>query len=339
MKPLRRILALFAGACLAGSASGADEGPLLEVFQGPKPKKLNPVSYPQSEERVGAEGWVELNFMVDPTGKPYEVSVMESTGNPVFDQAAVRVVERSSFEPARIGARTIDSSMSLKVIFSMYTPATGARGEFVSVYRELNKALQAGDRPRADEYFAKLSVRNLYEDVYRHLALSNYAKRWGTEAEQRAALKRAVAGEKRPLYLESKVFYSVLEQLLALQLKAQDYGGALTTWRRLRDGGAKERIERWRETMTTVQSLRSAPGEVRLSGSLVNGSWFVDLFKSRFSVEVANGQVTDLKLRCEKQYLLFRYEPGVQYQIDAKNQECTLELVGQPGTTVTLSQT
>jgi TonB family protein len=337
MKNIRRTLALLAGACLAGIAHAANPVD-VEVFRAPQPKKIFPVSYPDSEQGRGGEGWVELNFMVDPAGKPYEVSVIESTGNAAFDNAAIKVVEKSVFDPARIGDRTVDSGMNLKVIFTMQSPATAARREFIATYKLLSKALDAGDRARADDLLANLAVRNLYEDRYRQLALATYAQKWGTEQEQRNALKHALAGEKRPLYLEKNVYVQVLNNLLQLQLKTLDLGGALKTWEQLRDSGGKESIVRWQGTMAKVQALRSEPNEVRVPGRIEHSSWFLELFKNHFSLDLRSGQVSDIKLRCQKQYLLFRYEPGVQYEVKGKNDECTLELVGEPGTTFELVQ-
>jgi len=38
----------------------------------------------------GREGWVVLNMMIDPQGKPYEAMVVDSSGNPAFEKAALR---------------------------------------------------------------------------------------------------------------------------------------------------------------------------------------------------------------------------------------------------------
>ncbi len=58
----------------------------IETFKGPKP--LSGVTgnvYPQSEGMDGREGWVVLNTMIDPQGKPYEAMVLDSSSNPAFE--------------------------------------------------------------------------------------------------------------------------------------------------------------------------------------------------------------------------------------------------------------
>jgi hypothetical protein len=62
------------------------------------------------------------------------------------------------------------------------------------------------------------------------------------------------------------------------------------------------------------------------------------LFRNRFSIAVKSGGVSEIKLRCERQYLFFRYEPGVQYSIGSKKDQCGIEVIGNPGTTFDLVQ-
>jgi hypothetical protein len=66
--------------------------------------------------------------------------------------------------------------------------------------------------------------------------------------------------------------------------------------------------------------------------------WNGILFRNRFSIAVTSGDISEIKLRCEKQYLFFRYEPGLQYSIGAKQDRCSIEAVGNPGTTFDLVQ-
>lgn len=332
-----RVLGALVGACLAWSTDAAEPVD-AEAFQAAVPKNFSSVTYPPSQLNYGGEGWVEVNFMIDPAGKPYEISVSDSTGVPAFEEAAVQAVERSTFKPARLGNRTIDSSMNIKVKFSMRAWANKARKEFAATYGLAVAALDAGDRAKVDELLPKLTIHNLYEDVYRNLVLARYAQKWGTGQEERDALKRAIAGESRPVYLEKSVYVQVLNHLLQAQLKTLDLGGALKTWQQIRNLKAKDSIAQWQDTMTKVAASRAEPGEVRMPGKIARNSWFVELFKNRFSIEVSSGRIADIKLRCQKQYLLFRYEPGVRYELKGNDGDCSLELVGEPGTTFELVQ-
>ena len=91
--------------------------------------------------------------------------------------------------------------------------------------------------------------------------------------------------------------------------------------------------------MTRVQALRTNDSPYSVEGVIDNEtSWFYALFKNRFQIDVASGRLAEIKLRCDKQFVFFRYEPGVQYRISDKYGSCGLELVGDHGTKFSLIQ-
>jgi TonB family protein len=77
----------------------SDASVVLEHFQPPRVKYVNQNDYPYAEIQKYGEGWVNLGFMVDPKGKPFEITVLASTGNKTFEQEAVRTLEHATFDP------------------------------------------------------------------------------------------------------------------------------------------------------------------------------------------------------------------------------------------------
>lgn len=338
--PVHGTLTVLLLICFAHGTQAAEPAAVaVEVFKGPKAIRTPGPAYPESERVVGNEGWVHVNFMIDPRGKPYEVAVVESTGNKAFEKAAVSAVEKWTFEPATGGGTPIHAGQDYKVLFHMNAPATGASKQFVRAYRNLIEAIASDDRTRADEELSKLKVQNLYEDAYLNLGKYNYHLKWGSESEQLHDLRRAIAHETGPRYLRKEAFVIALTSLLALELKAQDIARALKTWEKLRPIAPREHIERWQVVIDQVQELRKSDRAFRLSAQMDEGtSWYGELFKNRFEVVVLSGKVSDIKLRCEKQYLFFRHEPGLQYKVDAPSGNCSIELIGEPGTKFDLIQ-
>lgn len=343
-----RALWLLALSCpLAGAQAPEQADPpqiaetpvAMEIFKGPKAITLKAPGYPESERHQGHEGWVQLNFMIDPQGKPYEIAVIDSTGNKTFEKVAVNAAKRWIFQPAMLGDTPIDAGHNLKVIFTVQQPATGASSEFVRAYKGLMKAIDAGDQAGADEQIAKLHVQNLYEDAYHNVAQYQYHRKWGTEAQQLAALRRAIADERAPRYLKKDQFIAALKSQLALQVKAQDFAGALRSWEKLRENAPKGSHARWEPVVAQIEALRQDERPYAVPGEIETGtSWFYELFKNRFQVEVSSGRLAEVKLRCEKQYIFFRFEPNVQYKIGDKYGSCGLELVGEQGTKFELVQ-
>src|SRR6185437_7057829 len=66
----------------------------VDVFEGPKLVGGPFPAYPASQKAEGKEGWVELGMMIDPKGKPYQVTVIDSSGNAALEQAAVKGADK-----------------------------------------------------------------------------------------------------------------------------------------------------------------------------------------------------------------------------------------------------
>jgi TonB family protein len=312
----------------------------LEVFRAPTIKSTPLPKFPESERQNGREGWVIVNMMIDPKGKPYEATVVGSTGNAVFEQIALQAAtDNFTFQPATRGGTSIDSSFSIKIFFNLDGVPNEAAPRFVTAYRDVHWAIEKGDRKRADQALAKLKVQNLYEDAFWNVASFGYHRIWGSEAEQLADLDRAVAGESEARYLPNDVFRSVLIAKLKLEIKRQDLGGALDTWKILKPIALKKDVAAFQSVIDQLIAIRNSPTVVRLPGQISGtASWNAKLFKNQFEIAVTAGHVADIKLRCEKQYLLLKYEAGLRYTVSPAAGDCGIELIGDPGTRFDLVQ-
>jgi hypothetical protein len=67
-------------------------------------------------------------------------------------------------------------------------------------------------------------------------------------------------------------------------------------------------------------------------------SWFFRLLKDRFQVDQVQGDVAQIKLRCERKYVLFQHQEDVIYTISDSYGDCRMEVVGKRGTTFRLIQ-
>lgn len=315
----------------------------LDVFEGPKGIELAQPAYPKSKQRVGAEGWVNVSLMVDPTGNPYEITVSDSTGTEAFERAAVRAIENSTFQPATLNGQPIDAGHHLKVKFELEGGQPGARPRFISVYQTLNTAIRDQDREEAEaqlEELSALSIHNLYEDAYLNLGRYTYYQRWGTREQQLNALTRAIAHEKKEGYLPSTLFKSALLTSFRLQVALQDFGGAMKTWAKLKDLDLDaEQHASGQRVMDQLLILKDDERAYSVTGMVgPNASWFYSLFKRNFSIEVTEGELAEFKLRCDRSYTFSRYDPKLLYRIAPGDGNCHLEVVGNPGTRFILTQ-
>jgi hypothetical protein len=277
--------------------------------------------------------------MVDPAGKPFEVAVMSSAGSKIFERFAVQAIEHSTFEPGTLDGKPIESVFEMKYTFAVPDLPPGARQDFVTAYKALVNAVDGGDRAAADAAMAELKITNLYEDAFHGLADYRYASRWGDESAQLAGLRRAIAAEVRAHYLPSGEWRSALTMSLRLEVKLQDYAGALRTWQLLQKAGIDEQtVAKIKPMIEQLETLRSDDRIYKVPGQITDDAWSYHLFKQHFRIEVPDGSLALVKLKCRGQFVYFNFDPQVQYDVQGKYGTCTLRLEGAPGTRFQLVQ-
>ena len=338
-------LLLTLGACVHAPQEDSplvvDENTVkLDVTSGPRPPGSMRVMWPLKEAFQLREGWVDLNFMVDQRGKTYEVVVTDSAGSKAFEEAARKAARKWTFEPAMLAGEPTDSGYGLRVYFTH--PFTHQAGpQFSHDYEQALAAIATGDRASAETVLAQVTVRNLYEDALLSLAKYQFEARWGTEAGQLESLRRAIGRDPGSGFLPRKQSIAALQALLPLELRAKDFASAMWTWQLLRwSTRDPANFAKWQTTIDDVHALRTderayaIPGEIPAESS----SWFYPLYKRRFQVAVASGHVSELKLRCDRQYVSFGFDPNIYYRIADRSGGCRLELIGEPGTRFELIQ-
>jgi protein TonB len=75
--------------------------------------------YPVAARRLRQQGTVLLSVAVNQSGKPTLVSVKESSGSRVLDDAAVNAVRAWDFEPARSDGRPVASRVEIPLRFEL----------------------------------------------------------------------------------------------------------------------------------------------------------------------------------------------------------------------------
>ncbi len=283
---------------------------------------------------ANAGGWVTVSMMVDPLGKPFEIAITDSSGDSALNAAVVQGFQKASFTPGSLNGKPIESSFEYS--YWSYPPGDPASGssDFIRAIKSLTAAIQAKDRSAADAMMQKLKIDNATEDAYFGLAMFQYAQVWGDEAEQLKALRRTLVWPDGDNVLPKDVWAVALRACLQLELKTQEYSEAIATWKRLQklgvDAGTVAKVT---PIMQELDKLRLDHREVAVSGQIGNGSWFLQLFKPQFRIEVAaDGHISDVKLRCQRRYLSFTFDPNLQYQVSGDPGDCSIQLEGKEGT-------
>lgn len=325
------------------AAQAPVESVALDLYSPPWSKeRANPV-YPVQLLGEGKEGWVRLDFMVDPKGKPYEIAVSESMGDWRFEGAAVRALEKSTFEAARVDGEPADAGHSMQYVFILQGGPKGAGEWFVRAHRAVMRAIGEGDREKAEKRLASLEFHtrlSLYEDAYLHVAKFNYYAKWGDKHQQLRALDRAVAHEFAEKHLPQELFTNCQRVRFKLLVETHDYERAIHTYYLLRGLELEEPVLAALERVVErLESLRADGRAYAVPGDFGDrASWSYNLFKDEFLIQDVEGHIAEIKLRCRTDFVFFRFEPGIKYRVADKDNRCHLQLVGNPGTTFTLTQ-
>lgn len=336
-------LLVLAAQAFAESKASDDETKLaIETFTGPVRIESRAPSYPMSYRRDGREGWVSLNFMIDPTGKPYDVAVHNSSGDALFDKAAAKAIEGFRYNPAVFEGRAIDASSSVTITFAL-KGQTGARSAFVSKYKQFSEAITEEDQDRASERLAGLTKRdrNLYEEAFYQLALYQYARLWGDIGTQYAAISRAAFLDKGQGYLPAKTLTSVLSTKMKLELTLNKLAYARHTAKQLSVRRIPQAFAaKLEDILASIDEVAASDQQLAVPARIRGDNSFAHrLFRSSFELRDIDGDVAELRLHCDKGYLGFIYQEGMNYQINPAWRGCVVIVIGNPGTTFDLVET
>ncbi|MEW6400176.1 MAG: TonB family protein [Chloroflexota bacterium] len=76
--------------------------------------------YPSLSRRLGEEGTVRLNILVNPDGSVARLELLKSSGHPRLDRSAMETVRSSwKFEPARQGGRPVTAWVIVPIQFTL----------------------------------------------------------------------------------------------------------------------------------------------------------------------------------------------------------------------------
>lgn len=78
-----------------------------------------PISYPERARRKNQEGTVVIHALIGPDGKPIEVSVAQSSGHRLLDEAAEAAIADCAFVPQKVGGRAVKAIVEIPIPFKL----------------------------------------------------------------------------------------------------------------------------------------------------------------------------------------------------------------------------
>ena len=303
------------------------------------------LKYPPHHLARRREGWVKLNYMVDREGTPYDIVVSGSSDDFYFEAVAIENIQETRFEPAHVQGRPVDASSMSTIIFTLGSDnlVAGERSLFRKRYRETLMAIKAGDKAAAKTLMDQMrnGNRNLYENVYYHLAEYGWEARWGTPEGQYQALHLATINDQTQAYLPTDLLRKILVQKLRLQAPHYHLAPARRTIARIleleptdEEGSVLAQVSEEVEKIIASNDTVSVPITIGR-----HRQYFHPLVRSSFRLDGIQGEVLELRVHCDRGYAIFTFTPQMLYTINSDWQSCGLVVVGVPDTKLIVIET
>lgn len=181
-----------------------------------------PPEFPKSEYKQGREGWVVLSYELGGDGTVVSASISDSSGNRVFDEAALEVVGNWS-----LGATAErDSSVLINFVFEEKKPRLSRK--FMSRNKKVHKALDSSRLDLAQELVEEIRAMrrlNPFELAYSFVAEARIEEARGDKAGQLMCFRRAMLSGGR--WLQDETYVKLLYATTVLGLQQKDYVSAV----------------------------------------------------------------------------------------------------------------
>lgn len=343
---MERVSRLFLAALLFGLSGGigaeSDEKQ-LPTLKPPKVIERAPIVYPHAAIRRGQEGWVELETMVDRNGRPYDMVVVDATGHPAFQRAAIRSLSETTFEPGEYQGEKVDAVHNFRVVFSLHEGSAAYFGPFKTNFVNTLRAIDTADQTDVLSRLEKLRdrIKTLYEHSMYWTAHFYYERKWGTPIQQLSSVNRALAYSEKPRNMDASLFQKLLWSKLELQIELGHYGESLRTIRLLEklDGVEEALLSQLVQYKNSIEELRQADTAYPVQGVLnKDGKWKYVLLRDQFGVTDVKGVINEFQLYCQRELLRFKFELDFEYTLDGTNGTCSLWAIGKPDSEFTFIQ-
>lgn len=121
---------------------------------------------------------------------------------------------------------------------------------------------------------------------------------------------------------------------MKLELRTHRFGEAIITEKKLEEAGADAAtVTELQAVIAQLDKVRTDDSSYEVTDEMTDGTWVFYPLKRHFRAAVSRaGYISDVKLRCDKSYVFFAFDPTLNYEIHPKDGKCSMELEGAPGT-------
>jgi len=343
--PASTAAVILGAACLAAGSpafagDSSDTGGAAAVA-----KKRPAPRFPQSELEQNKQGWVQLGFVVTAKGKVVDPVIEASSGNRLFENAALEAVSDWRYEPATLDGEPVEQAFTRTMItFTIEDDRLrGVTKWFAAESKRVGGALDAGALQEARERIDKMWLRpdlNAFEQAWLAILESEYAAKSGDADSRLDWLDKAAVGDGR--WLPGDKYIDALLTITALKLDSGDFSGALEGWSKLsaldtgeRDLSGLDGYIRELEEIVASDSIIAVDARLeRAEGcETCEPRWRYEPLRHEFAFSRIEGNVENFELRCERHRLGGVPAEGPKWRIPDAWGACHVIVSGGAGAT------
>lgn len=315
---------------------------LLESAKLPKPVKRVQPKYPISMARKGAEGWVQLNYVVGTDGSVNNIVVVDSSGIEDFENAAIRALKSWEYNPAYVDGKPIEQCHNdVQMDFRLEGVQKGVSRKFKRNYQSVREALNSNDIALARDLSESMKAKGLLNSIeftYYSLLRADLAMAQNDEVPELKYVERILSTDKKGEYLGNEAHRVLLNRLFVLQINQSQYLGALDTFQRIEtQEDNEENIALLKPYVTKIVDLLKSDQVISIPGEVEQGGdWWHELSRNAFSLSNVNGTLNTVELRCHNKRELYTATTDSTWNIPESWGRCSVRVVGDTNSQFTL---
>jgi TonB family protein len=307
-----------------------------------------PPRYPKSSARAGAEGWVQMSYVIDTEGNVVDPVVEDFGGHRDFQRSALRAIKKWKFDPAlKDGKPTEQCHQSVQFDFILDGNNGASRG-FVSDYKKANSLIDAQDYAGAQELITEMHERdykNRYENAWvwsldSKLAASLKDKKREANSIQRTLASSSTHKEENRTFNDEYIGY-MHQRLYSLQATLGKFGDALDTLEKIQNmPNAAELLKPLEGLTNGINDMVASQDNIFIDANLNDsGKYFHKLTRSQFGFVDVKGKLDSIEVRCESRREKYTVAEGFIWSIPASWGRCQVLVSGDKDTSFSLVET
>lgn len=326
----------WAGTAIAQSESREADGIAARLIHRELPE------YPRIARMKGVEGWVLVGYTVSEIGRPEDVTIIDTSIEGYFEDAAARAVRLYRFEPASfLGEPVSQGGMSERIFFILSSQGWDTDPSFRERYSTASRTIREGPLDVARTLIDDLADEPsewLAEAFYLDLLELKYARAIGDRRATERHLERAlvVAKEKAP----APVYQGLLRDAVGIRGESADYREALAAYETLLAAAPSLPADDPARSAAADMRARLAESEPIERERMIERCdacsppvtvWSGSLNRQQFSIVPVSGEVHDIEVSCGVHSVSFLFRADTVWRLDPRWQDCRARIYGEDG--------